>query len=73
MYDDYTKKVMHSLRTKTPSGHDGTSMKLLKCLSPALVGPLTVVINQFLIIGIFPDKLKLAKVVPLHKKDDKMN
>ena len=70
--DDYTKKVINSLRTKTSSGHDGISVKLLKFLSPGLAGPLTIIINQSLITGIFPDKLKIAKVVPLHKKDDKM-
>ena len=47
-------------------------MKLLQFLSPGLAGPLIVIINQSLIIGIFPDKLKIVKVVPLHKKDDKM-
>ena len=45
-------------------------MKLLKNLIPALVGPLTVIINQSLATGIFPDKLKIAKVIPLYKKDD---
>ena len=45
-------------------------MKLLKFLSPALLKPSTIVINKSLLTGIFPDKLKIAKVVPLHKKDD---
>ena len=34
--------------------------------------PLTLIINQSLITGIFPEKLKLAKVIPLYKKDDKL-
>ena len=70
--NDYTKKVIHSLRTKTSTGHEGISVKLLKFLSPALVEPLTLIINQSLISGIFPDKLKIAKVVPLYKKDNKI-
>ena len=31
------------LRTKTPSGHDGISVKLLKFSSPALIRPLTII------------------------------
>ena len=34
-----------------------------------LLRPLTLIINLFLITGIFPSALKLAKVIPLHKKD----
>ena len=37
-----------------------------------MIKPLTCVVNQCLITGIFPDNLKLAQVLPLHKKDDKM-
>ena len=48
----------------------GLSMKLIKKLIPCLAEPLTLIINQSLTTGIFPNKLKIAKVVPLYKKDD---
>ena len=32
--------------------------------------PLTIIVNQSLCTGIFPDKLKIAKVIPLYKKQD---
>ena len=67
-----TEKCIRSLRIKTSSGHDGISTKLLKFLSPGLIKPLTLIINQSLITGIFPEKLKLAKMIPLYKKDDKL-
>ena len=67
-----TEKYIRSLRTKSSSGHDGISTKLLKFLSPGLIKPLTLIINQALITGIFPEKLKLAKVIPLYKTDDKL-
>ena len=51
--------------------YDNLSNKLLKTLRPILVSPVTIVINQSLNSGIFPDKLKLAKVIPIHKKDKK--
>ena len=49
----------------------GFQQKLLKFLSPPLISPLRVIIYQSLITGIYPDKLKTAKVIPLFKKDDK--
>ena len=63
-------KHLASLRTKNSAGVDGISVKLLKKLSPALINPLTLLINQSLATGIFPKKLKIAKVLPLFKKDD---
>ena len=43
---------------------------MLKRIGPILVKPLTLIINQSLVTGIFPDQLKIAKVVPLYKKED---
>ena len=45
--------------------------RLLKFLAPALISPLRLIINQSLITGIYPDKLKTAKVIPMYKKGDK--
>ena len=67
--NDVTKHIS-MLRTKKSYGHDGISMRLLKFLLPAVIKPLTIVINQSLATGIFPDKLKTAKVMPFFKKDD---
>ena len=64
-------KVVSSLHTKTSSGHDGISVKLLKYLSPEIRDPLILIINQSMLTGIFPGKLKIAKVIPLFKKDDR--
>ena len=63
-------KHLSSLRTKNSAGVDGISVKLFKTLSPALINPLTLIINQSLVTGIFPAKLKIAKVLPLFKKYD---
>ena len=64
------KEVIYSLHTKHSSGHDDISVKLLKFLAPARVRPLTLIINQSLVTGIFPDKPKVAKVIPRYKKYD---
>ena len=69
--DDTIVKTLHSIKLKSLSGHDGISTKLLKFLSPQLISPLRVIINQSLITSIYPDKLKIAKVISLFKKADK--
>ena len=63
-----TKKNLDDLTAKNSSGPGGISSKLLKRIKGVLVDPLTVIINQSLCTGGFPDNLKLAKVVPLFKK-----
>ena len=68
---DTIVKTLNSIKSKSSSGHDGISTKLLKFLSPPLMSPLWVIINQSLITGIYPDKLKIAKVILLSEKDDK--
>ena len=59
-----------NLPNKTSSGIDNISNKLLKQIKPIIVQPLTLIINQSLASGIYPDKFKISKVTPLHKKDD---
>ena len=51
-------------------GYDNISTKLLKEIENDISRPLSIIINQSLCTGIFPDKLKIAKVIPLYKKDD---
>ena len=66
-----TEKIIKSLKTKESFGIDGISVKLLKAIAPGIILPLTHILNQSLISGIFPDTLKIAKVIPLYKKDDR--
>ena len=42
----------------------------LKQIAPTILKPLTLLINQVFNTGIFPDRLKLAKVIPVFKKGD---
>ena len=43
---------------------------MLKVIAPVIIKPLTLLINQVLNTGTFPDKLKIAKVIPIFKKGD---
>ena len=67
---DSVQKIINQLAPKSSSGHDDVSTLLLKNISSVIVPSLTVIINQSLCSGIFPDRLKLAKVIPLFKKGD---
>ena len=49
---------------------DGLSVKLLKLIKDDVASSITLIINQSFQSGIFPDKLKIAKVIPIFKKDD---
>ena len=55
---------------KTSSGHDGISNKLLKDLNCTISYPLSIIFNQSLESGIFPDKMKTAEIIPLYKNKE---
>ena len=62
--------VINKLPTKTSSGHDHISCKILKEIKDIISEPLALLTNQVFNTSIFPAKLKLAKVIPLYKKGD---
>ena len=66
--EDFVSKLIDS---KNSTGCDGLSNTLLKSIKLNLVKPITLIVYQMLTTGIFPDKLKIAKVIPLFKKGDK--
>ena len=61
-------KTIETLPTKNSSRFDGISSKLFKKLAPTIIKPLTLLLTQVFNTGIFPDKLKVAKVIPVFKK-----
>ena len=61
--------AIHSLKNK--SSHVSTyPSKVLKYISEIISPILSTIINMSLSMGVFPDKLKLARVVPIHKGGD---
>jgi len=67
---EVTMQIINSLKPKTSSGIDELSNKLIKYIKLIIVDPLTIIINQMLNTGIYPDLLKISKVIPLYKKND---
>ena len=51
-------------------GYDNISMRVIKHSFHLISAPLANIINLSLQKGIFPDKLKIAKVIPIYKADD---
>ena len=66
--EETTIELLNNLKSKPTCGHDGISTKLLKACKNEICKPLTLIINQMLSTGIFPDTLKIAKVIPLFFK-----
>ena len=60
--------IISLLRSGKSLGPNSIPMKILKCLSSLISSPLSQIINESFQSGIFPDKMKLAKVIPLFKK-----
>lgn len=52
-------------------GIDGINTKILKTLSDFLAEPLAHIINNCFVTGIWPDELKMAEVIPIHKSKEK--
>ena len=65
-------KISNDISAKNSSGPDGIKTKLLKLVKHDLISPLTNIVNQTLSTGIFPDRLKIVKVIPIYKKGDSL-
>ena len=61
---------MLSLDSSKSIGPNNIPGKLLKIVGLKISHPLATVINQSFTKGIFPSRLKIAKVVPIFKKGD---
>lgn len=66
-------KAIDTIRAKPSRDVYGLSTELLKICKFELAHPLTIIINQSIESAIFPDQLKVAKVVAIYKKGDPTN
>jgi hypothetical protein len=64
--------IVSQLNTSDGIGNDGISAKIVKSTISEIAQPLAIAFNKSLETGIFPDKLKIAKIIPIHKADDKL-
>ena len=61
-------RIIQNLKSKTSTGYDGVSNKLLKYLYPAIKLPLIEICSESIEKGIFPNPMKHAIIKPLYKK-----
>lgn len=62
--------IFNSLKNKWSSGYDDVPVKVIKLAMDPLIKPIMHLINASFISGIFPEELKISKVVPVYKKGD---
>ena len=62
--------IINSLDNKSNSGCGGLSNTMVKSLKNELYMPLTLIINQMLHTGKYPNAFKIAKVIPIFKMGD---
>jgi len=59
--------IITKMKASKSKGHDDITSNLLKELKYSIALPLSILINRTLNEGIFPEALKIAKVIPLYK------
>ena len=62
--------IVHSLKNSKCEGVDGLSISPIKETIDLLAVPLSHICNLSFERGVFPDKLKIAKILPVFKSDD---
>ena len=55
------------------SGPYSIPSRILKSIEDIVAEPLANIINLSLEEGVFPDRLKIAEVIPVHKKDSRLD
>ena len=68
--ENIVEQIIDNFPLKNSCGYDGISLRLLKFCKLTIIKPLMLIIRQVLNTGIFHEKLKIAKVIPIFKKVD---
>jgi hypothetical protein len=66
--ENEVESVIKYLKEKLSVGYDEMSEYVVKQCASFIRGPLMHVYNMSIKCGIFPDRFKIARVKPLHKK-----
>ena len=65
-------EIISNFKPKKLAGPNSIPNKILRLLTDDISEHLSIIFNISFATGIFPEKLKVAKVIPIHKKDSKL-
>ena len=71
VFENEIKFITKAFPSGKAAGYDDISMSVIKLSIDLISRPLTHILNLSLSKGIVPDKMKIAKVIPLYKAEDK--
>ena len=63
-------KIIEQFDPNKSAGYDGIGNFIIKRVSNEIAEPLAMIFNLSITTGVVPGKLKMAKVIPIYKKDD---
>ena len=70
-YQNELWNIVNTLKNTSSTETDGIFSSIIKATFNEIVNRLTLIFNVSLSTAVVPDILKIAKVVPIHKSDDK--
>ena len=62
-------KMIDTFKQNKSAGNDNIGNHIIKKLANEIAHPLTCIFNLSISTGIVPEKLKIAKVIPIYKQD----
>lgn len=69
MYD--IENTIDKLKYDGAVGADGISPRVIRNCKDALIWPLWILFQKTLESGVIPDRLKMSRIIPIHKKGEK--
>ena len=71
IFDDKILEIIRNLNPNKAHGWDGISVRMIKLCAESLITPLRLIFEKYFRRCIFPETLKRANFVPVHKKNEK--
>ena len=62
-------KIVRECKPKQSTGYDGINMNIIKIVTKSILKPLVYICNLFSSSGIFPDDMKIARIIHYIKQE----